>query len=103
MLNIFIIFITSILSLFIGFTIGRAGDKYIGPINNVWIIPVPHHWIWSFPFATLSFFVFVNNLILSIFFFFFGLGLLISDLDDFLKFRVIEKETSHEWKFWGTD
>jgi|GEM_PF-2541460 len=85
---------------FIGFAIGRFGDKF-GYIEKVWIFPVPHHWIWGVVFFILGV-IFISSfwsfLAIPL-----GIGLFISDLNDFLHLRFFGKEPPHKWKFWSID
>ena len=48
-LYLFELFVT-----FIGFALGRYGDKYLSNLEKLWIIPNPHHWIWGALFIFLG-------------------------------------------------
>jgi len=86
--------ITSILiSAFIGFAIGRFGDKYGGHLN------IPHHWIYGL-FLIIVGIIYIDNWI-GILFLSFGIGCFISDLDDFLHMRIWGVDVPHKWKFWS--
>jgi putative Mn2+ efflux pump MntP len=66
------------LTLFLGFAIGRFGDKFFGYTK------LPHHWIYGVILLGL------------------GVGLFISDLNDFLIIPVTQfYELPHIWKFWS--
>lgn len=80
-----------ILFLFIGFTIGRVGDKYGGHLN------LPHHWIYGLFLIMLGFIINNPHII------FFGLGCFISDLKDFLHLRFWGKDNPKTWRFWDID
>ena len=88
-----IIIAGSIISAFIGFAIGRIGDKYGGHLN------APHHWIYGLVLIIVGI-VYVNHWI-GILSLFFGIGHFISDLDDFLNMRIWGIDEPHEWKFWS--
>ena len=88
-----IIIAGSIISTFIGFAIGRIGDKYGGHLN------APHHWIYGLVLIIVGI-VYVNHWI-GILSLFFGIGHFISDLDDFLNMRIWGIDEPHEWKFWS--
>jgi len=88
-----IIIVGSIISAFIGFAIGRIGDKYGGYLN------APHHWIYGLVLIIVGI-VYVNHWI-GILSLFFGIGHFISDLDDFLHMRIWGIDEPHKWKFWS--
>lgn len=92
MTNILIKIIIGLISAFIGFAIGRIGDKYGGHLNT------PHHWIYGLILIILGIIYIKTNL--GIIALGFGIGHFISDLQDFLdlKFWGVDKE--HNWKFW---
>ena len=92
-MNSLIILSSSLISAFIGFAIGRFGDKYGGHLN------APHHWIFGLILIVIGI-IYVNNWIgmLSLSF---GIGHFISDLDDFLHMRIWGIDEPHEWKFWS--
>jgi hypothetical protein len=96
-LQITIIFIF----VFIGYIIGRWGDNYL----NFWIKDpswTPHHWIYGI-FLMLVAIFFTGNTKLEVFYF--GLGLFISDLKDFLNLRFFgsDNKEKKEIKFWHID
>jgi len=83
---------------FIGFALGRYGDKYLGNLEKLWIIPNPHHWIWG---ALLIFLGgFGSTSFLGLTSICFGIGVFVSDLNDFLHLRFFGEEPPHQWKFW---
>jgi hypothetical protein len=93
---IFVYILTYLLFCFFGFAVGRAADRFLGHMNGF------HHWIWGVLTAVVGF-VFYSCfskwyvLVMPPF----GLGLFISDLEDFLHFKIWGKDTPHEWKFWS--
>jgi len=83
-----------ITGLFVGFALGRFGDKLGGHLNTF------HHWIWGILFIIGGVY-FYSVAILGVLAFSFGVGLVISDFDDLLHFRVYGVDEPHEWKFWS--
>lgn len=92
-MNLAIIIALVPVSAFAGFAVGRLGDKYAGHLN------APHHWILGIILSILG--IFYIDMYLGIFFLFFGAGHFISDLDDFLHFRIWGVDIPHEWRFWS--
>ena len=90
-----------LLSAFLGYLLGRWGDNYL----NFWIkdVPAPHHWIYGLILVTVGSFYLENYLGLVIIFF--GLGLFISDLKDFLNLKVWGRDGKNkkDVKFWNID
>ena len=86
---------------FLGFTIGRIGDKYYGNLEKIWIFPVPHHWIWGVIFTVLGILFF--NYFFALWLISFGIGVFVSDLNDFLHMRLFGEEPLHVWKFWSIE
>lgn len=80
---------------FLGFAIGRLGDKWGGHLNT------PHHWIYGLILIILGVVFFKETL--GIMALGFGIGHFISDLDDFLHLRFYGPDEPHEWKFWSID
>ena len=78
--------IFSCLAALLGYLIGRWGDNYLifWMKDPSW---APHHWIYGLVLMIIGFLCFKNNLEMWIVFF--GLGLFISDLKDFLEFFEI--------------
>ena len=79
---------------FLGFAIGRIGDKYGGHLLG------PHHWIYGIIL------ILVGTVFYSYTFgvaaIFFGAGHFISDLNDFLNLRFYGYDIPHKWRFWST-
>lgn len=91
--------INFIFAAFLGYIIGRWADNYL----NIWIhdpIWVPHHWIYGLILMVIGFFYLKDSL--GIWATCFGTGVLISDLQDFLDFKVFAKDgkTKETRKFW---
>jgi hypothetical protein len=76
-----------------GFGLGRIGDKYFGYVNFM------HHWIYGLVLILIGIF-FIKSLT-GIALISFGIGHFLSDLDDFLNFRVWGADIPHKWKFWS--
>ena len=76
--------------LFLGFTIGRIGDKFGGHLN------LPHHWIWGILIVVLG--IHTYNILIP-----FGLGVFISDFKDFYSLKFWGKDEPKVWKFWNID
>jgi len=92
-MDLLIIITGSSISTFIGFAIGRLGDKLGGHLN------APHHWIFGL-ILIIAGIIYINNWI-GILSLSFGIGHFISDLDDFLHMRIWGVDEPHEWKFWS--
>jgi len=92
-MNSLIIITSSLISTFIGFAIGRLGDKYGGHLN------APHHWIYGLILIIIGI-IFIDTQI-GILSLFLGIGHFTSDLDDFLHLRIWGVDEPHEWKFWS--
>ncbi|MCK5449688.1 hypothetical protein KAI32_02385 [Candidatus Pacearchaeota archaeon] len=92
-MNILLIITISLIGTFVGFAIGRFGDKYGGHLN------APHHWIYGLVLIVVGI-IYIHNWIgmLSLSF---GVGHFVSDLDDFLHMRIWGVDEPHEWKFWS--
>ncbi len=85
--------------IFVGFVIGRWGHVYL----NVWTGNVgwfPHHWIIGVLMMVVSYFIKGSwgNYI-----FWLGLGLFISDFNDFVHFQTFQPDAEGTKKFWGVD
>ncbi len=78
---------------FVGFALGRCGDKLGGHLFG------PHHWLYGLFFVLMGT-VFYNHFwgiaVIS-----FGIGHFISDLNDFLHLRFYGYDVHHEWRFWS--
>ena len=86
---IFLNILNVLAAAFLGYLLGRWGDNYL----NFWLKDpawAPHHWIYGAMLMVVALFFFKNNLELLIFYF--GAGLLISDLKDFLDLKFIGKD-----------
>jgi MFS family permease len=90
-LSLFLIFIA--VSAFAGFAIGRIGDRYGGHING------PHHWIYGLLIAAFGAIFFAGLLMWVAVAF--GIGLFISDLEDFFKGKFYGVDEPHDWRFWS--
>ena len=90
-----------LISGFAGYITGRIGDHYV----NFWMKDpwwTPHHWIYGVILMVASFFVFKNY---WVYIFSFGLGHFMSDLKDFLEFKIIgsDKKDKSQRRFWHID
>ncbi len=79
-----------ILISFIGYLIGRIGDYYAGHWDFF------HHWIYGVFFVLFG-------IAYGFLFLFFGVGLIISDLKDMLKFEIYGPDKKDKKNFWGID
>jgi hypothetical protein len=88
---------TNLLVLFMGFAIGRIGHILGGQI--IW---VPHHWIIALLIIILPFFwrskKYPRLMTLIVYF---GVGLFISDLRDFLLLKTFGLDDVSVLKFWN--
>jgi hypothetical protein len=80
---------------FIGYLIGRVGDKVGGHWN------LPHHWIYGLILIILGL-VFYSNYWCNLGLYF-GIGLFVSDGKDFLKMKVYGPDEGESRSFWGFD
>jgi hypothetical protein len=80
-----------ILFMFLGFMIGRLGDKYGGHLD------LPHHWIYGLILMIVGIWYY------NLYIFYFGLGCFISDFKDFIHLRFWGKDKPKVWKFWDID
>ena len=92
-MNLLILAALGLTSAFIGFAIGRFGDKWGGHLNGL------HHWIYGLALIILG--AIYRNNYLGIISLFFGAGHFVSDLDDFLHRRIWGVDVPHKWKFWS--
>jgi len=81
--------------IFIGFSAGRLGHIFFGPLNS------PHHWIFGLVSIALGL-IFLNHFF-GLVFLCLGIGCFISDLKDFLGFKIWGVDEVTEFKFWGID
>jgi len=86
------------LASFAGFGIGRFGHIIGG---SIWWIP--HHWILGLLVIIIPLFIKRISWPIKIIIILFGLGIFISDLNDFLAFRIIGADNVEVVKFWGVD
>lgn len=95
MVDVFFAFLVAAITCFLGFAIGRYGDKYGGHLD------APHHWIWGIVLVVVGF-IYVDNLfgVVSLAF---GLGHFVSDFDDFANMRIWGVDKKHKWKFWSVE
>ena len=87
-----IIFVCSI---FIGYTVGRTGHVFGG----IW--SMPHHWIYGFFIFCLGWYLKkkkIGNILMA-----FGIGVFISDLNDFFHLRFYGADLNETFNFWGID
>jgi hypothetical protein len=80
---------------FVGFSIGRISHIIGGHLK------APHHWIYGIILILFGIIFYQSNwgfYLLS-----FGVGLLISDLKDFLAMKFYGIDEVKEKKFWGID
>lgn len=94
--------INLLLALFLGYLIGRFGDYYL----NFWLKDpgwAPHHWIYGLILMIIGIFYLKSNL--GLWMLFFGAGLFVSDLKDFLdlKFFGSDNKDKNQRKFWNID
>jgi len=94
--------INFLIASFLGYILGRWSDNYL----NIWLkdpIWAPHHWIYGLILMIAGIFFFKDNL--GLWAFSFGLGFFVSDLKDFLDFKIFSKDekTKETRKFWHID
>lgn len=87
---------------FLGYLIGRFGDYYL----NFWMKDpawAPHHWIYGLVLTALGTFYLGDSLASGVIFF--GIGLFISDLKDFLELKIIgsDGKDKSQRRFWHVD
>lgn len=79
-----------ILICFLGYIIGRIGDYYAGHWDFF------HHWIYG---AIL----FIFGSFIHPYFCYFGIGLIISDMKDFINLEIYGPDRKTTKNFWGFD
>lgn len=92
-MNLFYDIILQLAIIFIGFALGRFGDLIFGHMKST------HHWTYGVVLIIIGiifFEKFWGLWLISL-----GIGMVISDLDDFLHFRVYGVDEPHKWKFWS--
>jgi hypothetical protein len=80
---------------FIGYIIGRSGHMIGGSL------PALHHWIYGIALIVAG--LFFERKKWGIPLLFFGLGLFISDANDFFHVRIYGADVVTEYKFWNID
>jgi len=78
---------------FAGYLIGRIGHVFGG------FLVTPHHWIYGFLIFCLGWFLRkkkIGNLLM-----FFGIGVFVSDLNDFFHLRFYGADVVDKFNFWG--
>ncbi len=90
-----------LISAFLGYLIGRVGDRYINPLmkDPSW---APHHWIYGAIIMIIGL-VLMEKQAMGLWLFSFGLGHLISDFNDFVDLKFIGSDNKENPKFWGID
>jgi len=81
--------------IFIGYVVGRISDWYGGHLD------VPHHWIHGllmFAIGLLFYTSMLGNVSSS-----FGMGLFVSDFNDFVDLKFWGPDEKKEKKFWSFD
>lgn len=95
-MNTVILIILSISIAFISFAIGRLTDKWGGHY------PTPHHWIYGFGLMAGG--GLFHNTTIGILAFSFGIGMFVSDLEDFIHFKLWTRDNKEgKWRFWHID
>lgn len=92
--------ITFIVSAFVAYLIGRVSHKYF----NVWLgdpVFIPHHWIPGVIMIVIG--VYYYQTFLGLLLMSFGLGMVISDFDDFIHLRTFSKDGPGPKRFWHID
>ena len=90
----------SILMLFIGYIVGRIGHVLWGKDYGI------HHWIYGIGLMGIGIISAINynkHDDISFLIILFGTGLIISDLNDMLNFRVIDADGVISYNFLGVD
>lgn len=87
--------ILTAIACFIGYIIGRIGHVLGGQIRS------PHHWIYGLILAIGGMF-FVKEYF-GIPTIMFGVGLFVSDLDDFIQLKFYGVDAKGKKRFWGID
>lgn len=80
---------------FSGYAVGRISHIYGGHLN------APHHWIYGLILMILGAAFHRNNSGIAAFYF--GAGLFISDLKDFLQLKFFGTDEPGPKRFWGID
>lgn len=88
-------FALNLFSLFIGFSIGRIGHIFGGLTIS------PHHWIYGLLMIIVAWLLRKKFPKLYFLVIFFGIGMFISDLNDFLLLRFYGADTVKKFTFWN--
>ena len=89
--------IFSLFSILIGYISGRTGHL-LGGISNS-----PHHWIYGLLIMIIGFFLYKKYSKLYFLIGFLGIGIFISDLNDFLNLQFYGVDTVSQFTFWNID
>jgi hypothetical protein len=81
--------------LIIGYLIGRIGHVINYYYTNN--LPIPHHWIIGYIIMLYGLKKEKNNIML------FGIGLIISDFNDLLNFKIFGSDNITKLNFFGVD
>ena len=84
-----------LISIFLGFIIGRLGDYLAGHWNFF------HHWVYGV--ILIIFGIIYRTNYVFLYFGGFGLGLLVSDFEDLLAFRIYGPDKKKTKRFWSFD
>ena len=80
---------------FFGYAVGRAGHILTGYRNSL------HHWVIALLIMLIAPFFYKHWWGKTLLFF--GIGFFISDLNDFIHFRIVSPDVTSEYVFWGID
>lgn len=80
---------------FVSYAVGRISHIYGGHLK------APHHWIYGLILMILGAAFHRHNLGKAVFYF--GVGLFISDLEDFLQLKFFGVDEPGPKRFWGID
>jgi len=90
-----IIIVIYLVATFLGYASGRLGHIYLGEMK------APHHWIYG------SILIIIGGIFYSNFYglmaVFIGIGIFISDLNDFLHLKFYGRDPPSKKKFFGID
>ena len=78
--------------IFVGYCLGRLGHLIGGKDVGF------HHWILAVLMIIVAFYMKKNKFLMAL-----GIGLFISDLRDFLSFKIYSADEVISWTFWGFD
>jgi len=89
--------IFGLFSILIGYIFGRTGHL-IGGISNS-----PHHWIYGLLVMIIGFILYKRYSKMYFLIGFLGIGIFISDLNDFLNLQFYGVDTVKHFTFWNID